>query len=184
MLPNMGIPVSSKAQHLITRSGCNFQQLLFTLNEASLDEQICLGAPSKPGIDIKGMNKPSHQGQVSLGAFQRQKADEFTTQCTVPNFRPSVSNEASASNPFATDYTAAFMAGQRAPQDHRERAQDLVRRYTEGEIKGDAFQHGLRALGVDVGAGSEIARLQAKMEGGDERVGFRAFNKAIAMQFA
>lgn len=183
ILGNMKVPVNARAKNAIcTDASLNFQQLLFMLNEYQLNENEAMGLPSAPGIDIRGNKKPAHQSQVALGAFQRQRADEFTTNVIVPNFRPSRSNKASAANPLAMDGRDRYVQAQREPQDNREKAQELVRQYTEGAIKGDVFAKELGGLGIDAREGTEIARLQQRMERGDERVGFRAFNKAIQMQ--
>ena len=153
------------------------------LNEVKTDQRSVMGLASKPGVDIRGLKRPSHEGQVSQGVFQRQRDDVFITSVTVPNFRPSKSNMPSASNPMVADAALRGVHNHREPQDQRERAQCLVREYTEGAIKKDAFSKGLCQLGIDARPGSEIAKLQQRLEDGDERVGFRMFNKAIAVQF-
>ena len=121
--------------------------------------------------------------KVQMGAFHKQANDEFLTNIMAPTFRPGRSNVPSASNPMVSDSAVRQIEAQRQPLDNRERAQQLVREYTEGSIKGDVFSKGLCQLGIDARPGSDIAKLQTQMENGDERVGFRAFNRAIAMQF-
>merc|ERR1712070_185447 len=109
-LEGLGIRVTPKARHMIARdSQLNFQQLLFALNEATPDERQCMGAPTRPGVDIKGHARPTHHGQVAVGAFQRQRSDDLTS-IIVPNFRPSKSNNCSSANPLATDYANSFSA--------------------------------------------------------------------------
>lgn len=184
MLQNMGLNVSSKTQGIIqTDSQLNFQQLLFMLNEAAYKENVPMGVDSAPGVDIKGVRKPSHKNQVALGAFQRQRNEDFVTHCSVPNFKPSKSNIPSASNPMVADHRIRHIEAQREPQDNREKAQELVRRYTDGALKTDVFTKEICALGIDARPDSEIARLAARLDAGDERVGFRAFNMAIAKQY-
>lgn len=102
----------------------------------------------------------------------------------MPNFKPSRSNVPSGANPLVSDGAVRQVEAQREPQDNRERSQELVRKYTDGAIKVDQFLQNLIALGIDARPDSEIQRLSARLENGDERVGFRVFNKAIAMQFA
>jgi len=157
MIEGKGIHVNSKAKNAIAcDSQLNFQQLLFMLNEAEAlhDQKTSMGLPTKPSFDIKGHKKPSHEGQVHMGAFQRQRDDEFLTSVINPSCRPARTNECSAANPMSFDPRVRAIDAEREPLDARERAQVLVRQYTEGAIKGDVFAKGLLQMGIDARPGS------------------------------